>query len=50
MRPDPLDRLAKLAKQLADAGLIDQREGRFELTPKGIRRIGQQALSDLFSS
>ena len=44
-----LDRLAKLAKQLADAGLIDQREGRFELTPKGIRRIGQQALSDLFS-
>ncbi len=44
-----LDRLAKLAKQLSDAGLIDQREGRFELTPKGIRRIGQQALSDLFS-
>ncbi len=43
-----LDRLAKLAKQLADAGLIEQREGRFELTPQGIRRIGQQALSDLF--
>jgi uncharacterized protein with von Willebrand factor type A (vWA) domain len=43
-----LDRLSKLAQQLADAGLIDQREGRFELTPKGIRRIGQQALSDLF--
>ncbi|HEV3281280.1 MAG TPA: VWA domain-containing protein [Acidimicrobiales bacterium] len=46
---DSLDRLSKLAKQLADAGLIDQREGRFELTPKGIRRIGQQALSDLFA-
>lgn len=44
-----LDRLAKLARQLAEAGLIDQSEGRFELTPKGIRRIGQQALSDLFS-
>jgi len=44
-----LDRLAKLAKQLEEAGLIDQREGRFELTPKGTRRIGQQALSDLFS-
>ena len=29
-------------------GLIDQREGRFELTAKGTRRIGQQALSDLF--
>lgn len=40
--------LAALAQQLADAGLIDQREGRFELTPKGIRRIGQQALADLF--
>jgi uncharacterized protein with von Willebrand factor type A (vWA) domain len=46
---DSLDRLAKLAKQLEEAGLIDQREGRFELTPKGTRRIGQQALSDLFS-
>jgi uncharacterized protein with von Willebrand factor type A (vWA) domain len=46
---DSLDRLSKLAKQLSDAGLIDQREGRFELTPKGIRRIGQQALSDLFA-
>ncbi len=44
-----LERLAQLTKQLTDAGLIDQSEGRFELTPKGIRRIGQQALSDLFS-
>jgi uncharacterized protein with von Willebrand factor type A (vWA) domain len=43
-----VDRLAKLAKQLTDAGLIDQREGRYELTPAGMRRIGQQALSDLF--
>jgi uncharacterized protein with von Willebrand factor type A (vWA) domain len=43
-----VDRLAKLAKQLADAGLIDQQEGRYELTPAGMRRIGQQALSDLF--
>ena len=33
-----LDRLAKLTKQLEDAGLIEQREGRFELTPKGMRR------------
>jgi uncharacterized protein with von Willebrand factor type A (vWA) domain len=43
-----LDRLARLTRRLAEAGLIDQREGRFELTPKGIRRIGQQALADLF--
>jgi len=43
-----VDRLAKLAKQLTEAGLIDQREGRYELTPAGTRRIGQQALNDLF--
>ena len=44
-----LDRLAQLAKLLEDAGLIEQREGRYELTPRGMRRIGQNALSDLFS-
>ena len=38
----------KLAKMLEEAGLIEQREGRMELTPKGIRRIGQRALGDLF--
>ena len=44
-----LEELAKLARQLADAGLVDQKEGRLELTPRGLRRIGQNALSDLFS-
>jgi len=43
-----LDRLSELAKMLEDAGLIEQREGRLELTPKGIRAIGQRALGDLF--
>ncbi len=43
-----LDRLAQLAKLLEEAGLIETKEGRFELTPKGMRRIGQNALSDLF--
>jgi uncharacterized protein with von Willebrand factor type A (vWA) domain len=43
-----LERLAELARLLEDAGLIEQREGRFELTPRGLRRIGQNALSDLF--
>ena len=43
-----LQQLAKVAKELEDAGLIEQREGRMELTPKGIRRIGQRALGDLF--
>ncbi|HLI23469.1 MAG TPA: hypothetical protein VKU91_00835, partial [Acidimicrobiales bacterium] len=44
-----LEQLARLVKQLRDAGLIDQREGRLELTPRGVRQIGQNALSDLFS-
>jgi uncharacterized protein with von Willebrand factor type A (vWA) domain len=43
-----LQQLAKLAKELEEAGLIEQREGRMELTPKGIRRIGQRALGDLY--
>ena len=33
---------------LKDAGLIDQRDGRYELTPKGVRALGQKALGDLF--
>ncbi|MER3452701.1 MAG: hypothetical protein C4344_03235 [Acidimicrobiia bacterium] len=44
-----LENLARLAKMLEDAGLIETREGRYELTPKGMRRIGQNALEDLFS-
>jgi uncharacterized protein with von Willebrand factor type A (vWA) domain len=34
---------------LEDAGLIENREGRLELTPRGIRKIGQNSLTDLFS-
>jgi uncharacterized protein with von Willebrand factor type A (vWA) domain len=44
-----LERLAELAKLLEDAGLIEQKEGRYELTPRGMRKIGQNALSDLFA-
>ena len=43
-----LDRLKELAQMLKDAGLIDQRDGRYELTPKGVRALGQKALGDLF--
>lgn len=45
-----LDHLARLARQMAEAGLIENRGGRMELTPKGVRRLGQRALEDLFSS
>ncbi|CAN5712663.1 VWA domain-containing protein [soil metagenome] len=43
-----LDRLAELARTLEEAGLIENKEGRYELTPAGIRRIGQNALAELF--
>jgi uncharacterized protein with von Willebrand factor type A (vWA) domain len=43
-----LDELGRLTRMLQEAGLIDQREGRLELTPKGLRRIGRNALHDLF--
>jgi uncharacterized protein with von Willebrand factor type A (vWA) domain len=43
-----LEELGRLTRMLQDAGLIDQREGRLELTPKGLRRIGRNALHDLF--
>jgi uncharacterized protein with von Willebrand factor type A (vWA) domain len=44
-----LEQLSKLAQQLEDAGLINNKEGKLELTPKGLRKIGRNALSDLFS-
>ncbi len=44
-----LERLAELTKLLEQAGLIEQKEGRLELTPKGLRRIGSNALRELFS-
>ena len=44
-----LERLAELTKMLEEAGLIEQKEGRLELTPRGLRKIGSNALRDLFS-
>ena len=44
-----LERLAELGRLLEEAGLIEQREGRLALTPRGMRRIGQNALKDLFA-
>ena len=44
-----LEKLAQLTKMLEDSGLIQQKEGKLELTPKGLRKIGNNALRDLFS-
>ncbi|MEO8163203.1 MAG: hypothetical protein ABI590_05410 [Ilumatobacteraceae bacterium] len=43
-----LGRLAEMAKMLEDAGLIERKEGRLTLTPRGLRKIGANALRDLF--
>ncbi len=43
-----LERLRDLARLLEEAGLIEQREGRLELTPQAIRSIGRHALGDLY--
>ncbi len=44
-----LERVSELAKMMEEQGLIQNKEGKLELTPKGLRRLGQQALDDLFS-
>src|SRR3954469_4712212 len=46
---DSLEKMAELARMLEEAGLIENREGRYELTPEGLRRVGKHALEDLFS-
>jgi uncharacterized protein with von Willebrand factor type A (vWA) domain len=43
-----LEKLSQLSKMMQDAGLIDQKEGRLQLTPRAIRKLGANALSDLF--
>ena len=45
---DSLERMSEITRMLTDAGLVEQREGRLELTPKGMRRLGQNALAQLF--
>ncbi len=46
---DSLERMSEITQMLTDAGLVEQREGRLELTPKGMRRLGQNALAQLFA-
>ena len=41
--------LRDLGKILEDAGYIRRKDGRLELTPRGIRKIGQKALHEIFA-
>ena len=45
-----LEQLSRLTNELIEAGLVDRVEGRLELTPRGLKTLGSNALRDLFSS
>jgi len=44
-----MEQLADFVKLLEDAGLINNKGGVLELTPRGLRQIGQNVLADLYS-
>jgi uncharacterized protein with von Willebrand factor type A (vWA) domain len=43
-----LRRLEQIEKMLEDAGLVQRRQGRLELTPRGARKMGERALTRVF--
>jgi len=45
-----LERLQSLTKMLEDAGYIQRKGDKWELTPRALRKIGQKALKDVFSN
>ena len=44
-----LERLEQIAKQLEEAGYLQRKGEKRELTPAGVRKIGQKALRELFA-
>jgi uncharacterized protein with von Willebrand factor type A (vWA) domain len=45
---EQLDQLSKMAATLEEAGLIKKNRRGYELTPQGVRKIGEKALEDIF--
>jgi uncharacterized protein with von Willebrand factor type A (vWA) domain len=45
---EELERLRSITKTLEEAGYIRMKDGKYELTPSGMRKIGQKALEDIF--
>ncbi len=43
-----LEELKRLAKMLEEAGLVERKGGELSLTGRGMRKIGQKALRDIF--
>jgi len=46
---EELERLRSITKVLEDAGYIRWKDNKYELTPRGMRKIGQKALEDIFA-
>ncbi len=44
-----LERLKAIEKMLEDAGVVARTGGRIELTPRGVRKLGERALSRVFA-
>ncbi len=46
---EELERLRSIKKVLEEAGYIRWKDNKYELTPRGMRKIGQKALEDIFA-
>jgi len=44
-----LEKLRELERRLEEAGYLQRKGDKLELTPKGVRKIGQKALQDIFN-
>jgi uncharacterized protein with von Willebrand factor type A (vWA) domain len=47
---EELKRMRDITKMLEDAGYIKKNRGQYELTPRGMRKIGEKALNTVFAS
>jgi uncharacterized protein with von Willebrand factor type A (vWA) domain len=46
---EQMDQLQRLTKLLEDAGYVKKTRRGYELTPQGVRKIGEKALNDIFA-
>jgi len=46
---EELKKMREITKMLEDAGYIRKNRGQYELTPRGMRKIGEKALNTVFS-
>jgi uncharacterized protein with von Willebrand factor type A (vWA) domain len=47
---EEMKRMRDLTKMLEEAGYIRKKRGQYELTPRGMRKIGEKALNTVFAS